>query len=81
VALDPTAMLCTRAAAARVVCEDMTIRLPSLAGHDSALIAMRVLTSMIFVPSKDGISHARLKNTRAKMNGKIYPLWSLSLRS
>lgn len=32
--------------------------LTSFAGHDSAMIAQKVPTAMIFVPSKDGISHS-----------------------
>lgn len=56
--MNETAMSCTRTAATRVVGDDMTMDLLSLAGHDSALVAMRAPTSMIFVPSKDGISHA-----------------------
>ncbi|KAH8647273.1 hypothetical protein BX600DRAFT_532765 [Xylariales sp. PMI_506] len=56
--MDKVAMSCSRAAAHRVVGCDSTMSLISLAGHDSALAALRVPTSMIFVPSKDGISHA-----------------------
>jgi allantoate deiminase len=32
--------------------------MPSGAGHDSQLMATRVPTGMIFVPSVEGISHA-----------------------
>jgi acetylornithine deacetylase/succinyl-diaminopimelate desuccinylase-like protein len=33
-------------------------RLPSGAGHDAMLVARRAPTAMIFVPSREGISHA-----------------------
>lgn len=58
VVMHETAMSCTRTAASKVVGTDSTMDLLSLAGHDSALVAMRVPTSMIFVPCRDGISHS-----------------------
>ncbi|KAI9167871.1 N-carbamoyl-L-amino-acid hydrolase [Paramyrothecium foliicola] len=58
VQLDEAAVSCSRRAAEKVVGEGQFINTISLAGHDSALTAIRVPTSMIFVPSKDGISHA-----------------------
>jgi acetylornithine deacetylase/succinyl-diaminopimelate desuccinylase-like protein len=58
VKMDPEAVSCVRRAVEKVVGADEAIDLISLAGHDSALTATRVPTSMIFVPSKDGISHA-----------------------
>ena len=35
----------------------------SLAGHDSAMTALKVPTAMIFVPSRDGVSHSPLEYT------------------
>jgi N-carbamoyl-L-amino-acid hydrolase len=52
------AVSCARRAAERIVGEENVMDTTSLAGHDSALTSTRVPTSMIFVPSKDGISHA-----------------------
>jgi len=37
--------------------EDQTLDMKSRAGHDSAWTSRICPTSMIFVPSKDGISH------------------------
>lgn len=56
--MNDAAVRCTRKAAQDVVGSDNMMDRTSLAGHDSALTAMRVPTSMIFVPSRDGISHA-----------------------
>jgi N-carbamoyl-L-amino-acid hydrolase len=45
----------------RAVAEDLGLRakaMPSGAGHDAAIFAKYVPTGMIFVPSKDGISHS-----------------------
>ena len=58
VQLDDRAVSCTRKAARCVVDEQEIMEMISLAGHDSALTSIRVPTSMVFVPSKDGISHA-----------------------
>lgn len=60
--MHPATVSCVRKAAEKVV-GDSTMDLRSLAGHDSALVAMRVPTSMIFVPSQDGISHSPLEYT------------------
>src|SRR3978361_66189 len=35
-----------------------TMEMISFAGHDSAMTALQVPTAMLFVPCKDGISHA-----------------------
>lgn len=58
VQLDRSVISCIRKAAHGVVGEDLSMDTISLAGHDSALTALRIPTAMIFVPSKDGISHA-----------------------
>ena len=58
VQLDPKAVSCTRLTAQRLLGEAAVMDTISLAGHDSALTATRIPTSMIFVPSKDGVSHA-----------------------
>jgi hydantoinase/carbamoylase family amidase len=58
VQLDKTVLSCIRKAADNVVGTTETMDMISLAGHDSALTALRVPTAMIFVPSKDGISHS-----------------------
>lgn len=58
VQLDETVVSCVRKAAGSVVGQDGAMDMISLAGHDSALTALRVPTAMIFVPSKDGISHS-----------------------
>lgn len=45
----------------RAVAEDLGLRakaMPSGAGHDAAIFAKYVPTGMIFVPSKEGISHS-----------------------
>jgi hydantoinase/carbamoylase family amidase len=46
-----------RASAAQQVGEGQTLEMKSRAGHDSAWTSRVCPTSMIFVPSKDGISH------------------------
>jgi beta-ureidopropionase / N-carbamoyl-L-amino-acid hydrolase len=56
--LDNNAVASTRYAATNVVGKSCFMDTVSLAGHDSALTATIVPTSMIFVPSKDGISHS-----------------------
>ncbi|KAI1868612.1 uncharacterized protein JN550_006187 [Neoarthrinium moseri] len=58
VKMDDEAMACTKRAAEKVVGVENSVEMISLAGHDSALTATKVPTSMVFVPSKDGISHA-----------------------
>ncbi|KAM0249828.1 hypothetical protein ACHAQJ_008896 [Trichoderma viride] len=56
--LDPSAIKCTQDAACDAVGAGQVMEMVSFAGHDSALTAMAVPTLMIFVPNKDGISHA-----------------------
>ncbi|KAF4637608.1 hypothetical protein G7Y89_g484 [Cudoniella acicularis] len=59
VKFDSTLMSCIWSAAIDEVGEDKCMEIQSFAGHDSALTAScGVPTAMIFVPSKDGISHA-----------------------
>lgn len=53
---DPVAVECARRAT-EIVARDSAMDLMSFAGHDSALTAMQTPTAMIFVPSKDGVSH------------------------
>lgn len=48
---------CVRAAAFDVVGEELTREMVSGAGHDACPVNDRVPTSMIFIPSKDGVSH------------------------
>jgi N-carbamoyl-L-amino-acid hydrolase len=55
---DERAVACVESAAASVAGAGSILPMKSLAGHDSALTAMRVPTAMIFVPSQGGISHA-----------------------
>lgn len=50
-------MKCIQEAADEVVGKDQSIPIVSGAGHDSGLIASRCPTAMIFIPSKDGVSH------------------------
>lgn len=68
VRFDKTALSCVRAAGEEYVGKEMCREMDSAAGHDrfytsrirltySAETSMRVPTAMIFVPSKDGISH------------------------
>jgi len=48
------------------ICADInaaTIRMPSGAGHDAQMLARVCPTAMIFVPSKDGISHNPAEHT------------------
>ncbi|KAJ4289839.1 hypothetical protein N0V90_011171 [Kalmusia sp. IMI 367209] len=46
-----------RAAALKVVDKDQIMEMKSRAGHDAAWVSRVCPSSMIFVPSKDGISH------------------------
>lgn len=50
-------MECIQQSADEVVGQDQSIPITSGAGHDSGLVAARCPTAMIFIPSKDGISH------------------------
>lgn len=56
VSFDSDALLCVREAAANTA-SGAWMDLISWAGHDSAETAHVCPTAMIFVPSKDGISH------------------------
>lgn len=53
----PNCIGSVRAAALEEVSDDEILDMKSHAGHDSAWTSRVVPTSMIFVPSKDGISH------------------------
>ena len=64
--MDVLAMDCLRAAAKKEVGPDNVLELMSFAGHDSALTATKIPTAMLFVPSKDGISHAPTEYTSKK---------------
>lgn len=55
---DERAVVCVESAAINTVGAGSVMDMTSLAGHDSALVAMRVPSAMIFVPSIGGISHA-----------------------
>ncbi|KAH7073570.1 hypothetical protein BKA63DRAFT_35999 [Paraphoma chrysanthemicola] len=55
-----------RASAAHLVGEEQTLEMKSRAGHDSAWTSRACPTSMIFVPSKDGISHNPNEYTSAE---------------
>lgn len=55
---DERAVGCVRSAAKQAAGEGSVMPMKSLAGHDTALTAMRVPSAMIFVPSRGGISHA-----------------------
>ena len=57
VSFDNDALDCVRQAAANVAGQGSCMEMYSCAGHDSAETARVVPTAMIFVPSKDGISH------------------------
>lgn len=49
---------CLRSAASRLVGIEGSMDMMSFAGHDSALTALQIPTAMLFVPCKDGVSHA-----------------------
>lgn len=53
----PHCIEAVRAAALDIVGEDKVMGMKSRAGHDSAWTSRVCPTSMIFVPSKDGVSH------------------------
>ncbi|KKY23189.1 putative beta-alanine synthase [Phaeomoniella chlamydospora] len=57
VIFDAEAVDCVREAAAIVAGKDSCLTMYSCAGHDSAETARVIPTAMIFVPSKNGISH------------------------
>ena len=52
------ALSCVRASAHERHGKSQVMELQSLAGHDSAMTSLCVPTAMIFVPSKNGVSHA-----------------------
>jgi len=54
---------CVKESAAATVGEDMAMEITSGAGHDSCMTNFRCPTSMVFVPSKDGISHNPVEYT------------------
>lgn len=58
VTFDNRAAGCMAEAARETVGPGQVDYLQSFAGHDSAMTALRVPTSMLFVPSRHGISHA-----------------------
>lgn len=53
----PACIEAVRAAALRQIDENQVVEMKSRAGHDSAWTSRVCPTSMIFVPSRDGISH------------------------
>ncbi|KAI0194205.1 amidase [Astrocystis sublimbata] len=63
---DHDALKCVRRSAGNRVGDDLVADLCSFAGHDSAMTNLQVPTAMIFVPSKDGISHAPEEFTSAE---------------
>ncbi|ONH67502.1 N-carbamoyl-L-amino acid hydrolase [Cyberlindnera fabianii] len=52
-----TCIQCVRESAFELYGEEATREIVSGAGHDSCCTALHVPTSMIFIPSRDGISH------------------------
>lgn len=54
---DPKCINAVRAAASKEVSDNQIMDMKSRAGHDSAWTSRVCPTSMIFVPSKDGVSH------------------------
>jgi len=50
-------------AAARTQAPDGWMRMPSAAGHDAQILALRLPAAMMFVPSIGGISHHFTENT------------------
>ncbi|KAI1208623.1 amidase [Annulohypoxylon truncatum] len=54
---DPEASLCLQRAMMSTVNESLVSKLESYAGHDSAETALVIPTTMLFIPSKNGISH------------------------
>ncbi|WPK24809.1 hypothetical protein PUMCH_002100 [Australozyma saopauloensis] len=54
---DEACMDCIKRSADQVVGIDQSIPIVSGAGHDSGLVAARCPTAMIFIPSRDGVSH------------------------
>ncbi|KAI0888479.1 amidase [Annulohypoxylon maeteangense] len=54
---DPEASRCLQQALTSTVHESLVCSLESYAGHDSAETAVVIPTTMLFIPSKNGISH------------------------
>ncbi|GAA6048768.1 hypothetical protein JCM3770_003955 [Rhodotorula araucariae] len=63
---DETAINCVRASAVATVGPDQVLEMYSGAAHDSCSTARRAPTAMVFVPSKDGISHNPTEYTSPK---------------
>lgn len=54
---DEACKACIKEASDELFGEDQLLAIVSGAGHDSGLVAARCPTAMIFIPSKDGVSH------------------------
>ncbi|KAM9937408.1 hypothetical protein OXX80_003048 [Metschnikowia pulcherrima] len=54
---DETCMKCIEESSDEIFGKDESLPIVSGAGHDSGLTALRIPTAMIFIPSKDGVSH------------------------
>lgn len=54
---DQTCVGCIKEASDELFGEDQSLAIVSGAGHDSGLTAPRCPTAMIFIPSRDGVSH------------------------
>ncbi|KAF3763947.1 amidase [Cryphonectria parasitica EP155] len=67
---DPDLADCISFAAAAEYGQAQVRDMVSLAGHDSAMTALRVPTAMIFVPSQAGISHSPLEFTSMEHCGR-----------
>lgn len=52
-----TCIQCVRESSVELYGEDQCLEIVSGAAHDSCFTALHVPTSMIFIPSKDGVSH------------------------
>ncbi|KAI2468217.1 amidase [Annulohypoxylon bovei var. microspora] len=57
VSFDPEAMRCVQQASTNLVRESLVSSLESYAGHDSEETAAVIPTAMIFIPSRNGVSH------------------------
>jgi N-carbamoyl-L-amino-acid hydrolase len=71
VRFDEIAVQCVRKTAQERLGVSTVAELDSFAGHDSAFTQLRVPTAMIFVPSRDGISHAPEEYTSERTNGGL----------
>lgn len=54
---DESCISCVKSSAIELFGEENILEIVSGAGHDSCATSARVPTSMIFIPSKDGVSH------------------------